>query len=146
MAENRPKNQNPETPKQKSFKLFRWNNSQTASNPSTRLLPYFMYVAFFGILYIANTHYAERNIRKINKLKSEVDEFRLDYTTLKSEYMLAGKRTEVAKRALRMGITESNKPAYKIGAKRSILFGQVKPVEQNNTKNWWTVLTDNFKE
>jgi hypothetical protein len=126
MAENRPKNLAPETPKKASFRLFRWNRSQASSNPSTRLLPYFMYVAIFGIIYIANTHYAERNIRKINRLKAEVDEFRLDYTTLKSEYMLAGKRSEVAKRAARLGIAESNKPAYKITPKRSILFGQVK--------------------
>ncbi len=105
-------------------KFFRWSGSQADS--STRFLPYFLYVAFFGILYIANTHYAERNIRKINKLKNEVDEYRLDYTTLKSEYMLAGKRTEVAKKAARLGIEESNKPAYKLVPKRSILFGTVK--------------------
>ncbi len=136
MAENRPKNFNPEPPKRDSFKLFRWGKTSANSNPSTRLLPYFMYVAIFGIIYIANTHYAERNIRKINRLKGEVDEFRLDYTTLKSEYMLAGKRTEVAKKAARLGISESNKPAYKIAPRRSILFGQVKPATQEKSKPW----------
>ncbi len=126
MAQNKPKNIEPEPePKKKRFRLFSWFAKQN-SDPSLRVLPYFLYVAFFGIIYIANTHYSERNIRKINKLKIEVDELRLDYTTLKSEYMLAGKRTEVAKRAAKFGIEESNKPAYRIAAKKGILFGQVK--------------------
>jgi cell division protein FtsL len=125
MAQNRPKNIEPEVVPKKKLRFLSWFNKQN-SDPSMRILPYFLYVAFFGIIYIANTHYSERNIRKINKLKAEVDEFRLDYTTLKSEYMLAGKRTEVAKRAAKLGIEESNKPAYKITPKKSILFGQVK--------------------
>jgi hypothetical protein len=127
MAENRPKNITPETPPtpKKKARRFAWFSKQNA-DPSMRILPYFLYVAFFGIVYIANTHYAERSVRKINKLKAEVDELRLDYTTLKSEYMLAGKRTEVAKRAAKFGIEESNKPAYKITPKKNILFGQVK--------------------
>lgn len=125
MAQNRPKNIAPEPAPKRSFRLFSWFSKQSA-DPSMRILPYFLYVAFFGIIYIANTHYSERNIRKINKLKAEVDEFRLDYTTLKSEFMLAGKRTEVAKRAAKLGIEESNKPAYKITPKKGILFGQIK--------------------
>jgi cell division protein FtsL len=123
MVRNTPKNIAPEAPPKRKFRLFSFFTQQSA-DPSMRILPYFLYVAFFGIIYIANTHYAERNIRKINKLKAEVDELRLDYTTLKSEYMLAGKRTEVAKKAARLGIEESNKPPYKLTPKTNF-FGNL---------------------
>ena len=66
-----------------------------------KLLPYIMYVLFFGIIYIANRHYTERNVRKISKIRKQVDDLRIDYTTLKSEYMNATKHSEVLKKVKR---------------------------------------------
>ena len=107
---NRPREvkRKPRTWKER-LSSFQFNNASTS-----RLLPYFLYAAVLGIMYIANTHYAERNIHKINKLQGEVEELRTDYTTLKAEYMMLGKRSEVAKKAANLGIIESDKPAYKV--------------------------------
>lgn len=77
-------------------------------------MPKVLYVTVFVIVYIANGHYAERNVRKIEKLKSEVEDLRADYITIKSEYMFQSKQSEVAKRAEPMGIYESSEPPVKI--------------------------------
>jgi hypothetical protein len=36
-----------------------------------------------AILYISNTHYAEKTVRKISNIQAEVEDLRADYTTLK---------------------------------------------------------------
>jgi hypothetical protein len=79
-----------------------------------KYLPHILYVAAIMIFYIGNSHYAERTIRQIDKLKVEVDDFRADYTTLKSDLMFASKQSEVAKRVASLGIEESSQPPYKI--------------------------------
>lgn len=78
------------------------------------LLPYFIYVAILGVIYIANSHFGERTSRKINKLKSEVEELRIDYTTLKAEYTTFGKRTEISRRVKAIGLIDSDVPAYEL--------------------------------
>lgn len=77
-------------------------------------VPKVLFVTFLVIVYIANGHYAERNSRKIDKLKSEVEDLRADYITMKSEYMYQSKQSEVAKKAASMDIYESDSPPVKI--------------------------------
>jgi len=79
-----------------------------------KYLPKIMYVVVLIIFYIGNNHYAEKTIRKIDKTKTEVDDLRADYTTLKANYMFASKQSEVAKRVASIGLKESMKPPYKI--------------------------------
>ncbi|MFM8744500.1 MAG: FtsL-like putative cell division protein [Cytophagales bacterium] len=77
-------------------------------------LPKVFFVVFLGLLYISNTHYAEKTIRKIDKAQSEVEDLRADFTTLKSDVMFASKQSEVARRVKSMGLVESLTPPYKI--------------------------------
>ncbi|MDX5347689.1 MAG: hypothetical protein LPJ89_01860 [Hymenobacteraceae bacterium] len=77
-------------------------------------LPYVLFVMLLAILYIGNTHYAERTIRKIDKTKVETEDLRADYTTLKSDYMEASKQSEVARNISETGIVESSSPPYQI--------------------------------
>ena len=79
-----------------------------------RFVPYILFVAFIGLFYIGNSHYAEKNVRKIDALEKEVEDLRADYTTLKADYMFAGKQSEVAKNIARKGIKESLRPPEKI--------------------------------
>ena len=81
-------------------------------------VPYALYIAVVLIFYIGNTHYAERTVRQIDKVKTEVEDLRADYTTLKAELMFASKQSEVAKRAASLGIEESSQPPYKIITKK----------------------------
>ncbi|ELR71862.1 hypothetical protein C900_02237 [Fulvivirga imtechensis AK7] len=79
-----------------------------------KYLPHILFVTAIGIFYIGNSHYAEKNIRKIDRLKSEVEDLRADYTTLKADYMYASKQSEVAKNVRKLGIKESLQPPEKI--------------------------------
>ncbi len=73
------------------------------------------------LLYIANTHYAEKTVRKIEKLKAEVEDLRADYTTLKSSYMFESKQSEVAKKVAHLGLEESNYPPFKLEVTREMI-------------------------
>lgn len=77
-------------------------------------LPKVLFCTVLVIIYIANGHFAERNARKIEKLKQEVEDLRADYITMKSDYMYESKQSEIAKRAATMGIYESDVPPTKI--------------------------------
>lgn len=77
-------------------------------------LPKILFVLALGILYISNTHYAEKTVRGINAIQAEVEDLRADYTTLKADLMFASKQSEVARKVRDYGLEESLTPPYKI--------------------------------
>jgi len=83
-----------------------------------KYLPHILYITILMILYIGNSHYAEKTIRKIDILQTEVEDLRADFTTLKADYMFASKQSEVAKRMYQYGIYESAVPPHKIVIKK----------------------------
>ncbi len=81
-------------------------------------LPKILFVFMLSLIYIGNTHYSEKTIRKINKMHTEVEDIRADYTTLKADLMFASKQSEVARRVKSLGLKESINPPYKIVVKK----------------------------
>lgn len=79
-----------------------------------RFLPHVLFVMFLILLYIGNTHYGNRMNRSIQKLKTETEDLRADYTTLKSDYMEASKQSEVARKVAAYGLVESSSPPFRI--------------------------------
>ncbi|HEY5692408.1 MAG TPA: FtsL-like putative cell division protein [Cyclobacteriaceae bacterium] len=79
-----------------------------------KYLPKILFVLFLSLIYISNTHYSEKTLRKINKMQTDVEDVRADYTTLKADLMFASKQSEVARRVRSLGLKESNKPPFKI--------------------------------
>ena len=77
-------------------------------------LPKIFFVMALAILYISNTHYAEKTVRKISNIQAEVEDLRADYTTLKSDLMFASKQSEVARKVSQFGLEESLEPPHKI--------------------------------
>lgn len=77
-------------------------------------LPKILFVLLLGLLYISNTHYAEKTVRRIDHVQSEVEDLRADYTTLKSDLMFASKQSEVARKVKTIGLKESLKPPTKV--------------------------------
>lgn len=71
-----------------------------------RFLPQILFLSFLCMLYIGNRHYAEKKIRSINRLETEVEDLRADYTTLKADFMYESKQSEVAKRAEKLGLKD----------------------------------------
>jgi hypothetical protein len=77
-------------------------------------LPKILFVMMIGLLYIGNTHYSEKTVRKIDRVQSEVEDLRADYTTLKSDLMYASKQSEVARKVKVIGLKESLNPPTKV--------------------------------
>lgn len=77
-------------------------------------LPKILFVMVLGLLYISNTHHAEKTVRRIDQVQSEVEDIRADYTTLKSDLMFASKQSEVARKVKALGLKESLKPPTKV--------------------------------
>jgi hypothetical protein len=82
-------------------------------------VPKILFVMVLGLLYIGNTHHAEKTVRQINDIQAEVEDLRADYTTLKSDLMFSSKQSEVAKKVKAYGLKESLKPPHKIVVKES---------------------------
>ena len=82
-----------------------------------RMIPMLMFAAALAIGYIANSHYAEKTIRKTDKLSKEIKELRSEYISIKSDLMFRSKQSEVARRLQEKGIRELTSPPQKITVK-----------------------------
>jgi hypothetical protein len=79
-----------------------------------KYLPKILFVMVLGLIYISNTHYGEKAVRRINRIQAEVEDLRADYTTLKADLMFASKQSEVAKKVSNLQLKESLKPPFKV--------------------------------
>lgn len=77
-------------------------------------LPKILFVMLLGLLYISNTHHAEKTVRLIDQVQTDVEDIRADYTTLKSDLMFASKQSEVARKVKAIGLKESLTPPTKV--------------------------------
>jgi hypothetical protein len=77
-------------------------------------LPFLLVIAVLGLIFIANTYYAEKTLKEIERTKSELKELRFQYITTKATLMYYTKQTEIARRALVYKLKESTVPPYKI--------------------------------
>ncbi|RZK84609.1 MAG: hypothetical protein EOO98_16625, partial [Pedobacter sp.] len=78
------------------------------------MLPFLIFVCVLVMIYIANSHMAISNIRKISTLNKEVKELSWEYKSLKADLMFKSKLTEVAKKVDTLGIKELIEPPKKI--------------------------------
>jgi hypothetical protein len=58
-------------------------------------LPFLLFLSLIAVLYIANGHYAVKNVREINKLDKQVKELHWRYLDAKTDLMLRSKMSEV---------------------------------------------------
>jgi hypothetical protein len=75
---------------------------------------YLTFLLGLGVVYVANTHLAERTIRKINKKERELKEQRWEHMTLKSDLMYERKQSELADKLKETGIEELKEPPHRI--------------------------------
>ena len=97
-----------------SLDLSRWVHYQTI----IRNLPFVFFMATIAILYIANAHYAEKNVRELNQIERKMNEMRWEYMTTKSELENISKQSEVAKLVAPSGLKELREPPKKIVVKK----------------------------
>lgn len=79
-----------------------------------RSIPFLFFLAFLGLLYIANTYYAEKTVRAIDRTKRDLKELRYEHITAKSELMYLSKQSEVIRRLEGTGLKPSVSPPVKV--------------------------------
>ena len=80
-------------------------------------LPFIFFIATIGICYIANSHYAEKNVREIDQIEKQLNELRWEYMTTKSQLEYLSKQSEVATMVQPTGLKELREPPKKITPK-----------------------------
>ena len=77
-------------------------------------LSYILYLALLAMIYIGNTYYTEKKYKNIEVTKNGLKELRYQYITTKSILMFQCRQSEIAKRALILGLKGTTMPPYKI--------------------------------
>ncbi|MXV52770.1 hypothetical protein GS399_17490 [Pedobacter sp. HMF7647] len=106
------KNEKTELPR--NFVTNFFSDGFISKDYATQMLPFIIFLAFLCMIYIGNRHFAETNIRNIDKVSKEVKELSWDFKTLKAELMLKSTQTEVARRVDTLGLKEPVEPPVKI--------------------------------
>jgi hypothetical protein len=79
-------------------------------------LPFIFFLTFLAVLYIANSYYSEKTIKKIDRVSDELKELHSEYISTKSELMHYSRQSEVAKAIEPLGLKESLVPPLKLSA------------------------------
>ena len=78
-------------------------------------IPFFLFTALLTVLYIANGHYADKNIRKINATAKHLKEMEYEFKTVKRDVIFRSKESELVKAVEPLGLKELTAPPMKIG-------------------------------
>lgn len=77
-------------------------------------LPFLLYVAFLGMLYIANGYYAHSRLKDMDSLGNNIIELRTQYIIAKDKLMYLSKESELNKVTGDIGLKEPMVPPSKI--------------------------------
>ncbi len=79
-------------------------------------LPFIFFLVFLGLLYIGNRYRAERLVRQLDHLQTEVGNLRAEQITTASELMKISTPSEVSKliHERNLGLEEATQPPKKI--------------------------------
>ncbi len=73
-------------------------------------IPFFLFAAVLTVLYIANGHYADKTIRKINSTARHLKEMEYEFKTVKRDVIFRSKESELAKAVEPLGLNELTMP------------------------------------
>lgn len=85
------------------------NLSQKTTDLVFENFSYLMFVGFLGIVYIANAHFAEKGVRRIQLLQKEIKELKWQYTSIKSETMYKSMQSQIDVSLEPVGLDLENK-------------------------------------
>jgi predicted membrane protein len=83
-------------------------------------IPFFLFLAFLAILYIANGHLADKTIRQINTTKKELKELQFEYKTLKAELMRRSRAIEIENAVAPFGLVVAKEMPIRIPLEKKI--------------------------
>lgn len=79
-----------------------------------KFMPYILFVAFVGIVYIGNAHYSERLDSEYKSLSDQLEGLKAEYNTLKSGFMYDSKQSEIERSAAELELKANSEPPTKI--------------------------------
>ena len=77
-------------------------------------IPFYLFAAALAVIYIANGHYADKTIRKINGTAKHLKEMEYEYKTVKRDVIFRSKESELAKAVAPLGLKELLVPPVRL--------------------------------
>jgi Tfp pilus assembly protein PilO len=77
-------------------------------------VPFMLYLAFLGVLYIGYGYYAEKTVRELDRVDRQLKEIKSEYTTTSTKLEVLRQQSKVATEIEKMGLVESRVPPKKI--------------------------------
>ncbi len=80
-------------------------------------LPYVFFLIFLAMVYIANAHWTEKKVRKINSLKKEIRELNASYMSVKSDVIYQATYSELQEQVADLKLSNEGSFPVKIKSK-----------------------------
>lgn len=88
---------------EKYFQLSYWS-----SDLILKQLPMIFFLGFLALIYIANAHLAERNVRRIQLMTKDIQQLRWQYMSIKADIMYNSKHSEIEAQVRSIGLRTLN--------------------------------------
>lgn len=77
-------------------------------------IPFYFFISAIAIVYIANGHYADNTMRKINSTSKHLKEMEYEFKTVKQDVIFRSKESELAKAVEPLGLKPLMAPPLRI--------------------------------
>jgi len=77
-------------------------------------IPFYFFISAIAIVYIANGHYADNTMRKINSTSKNLKEMEYEFKTVKQDVIFRSKESELAKAVEPLGLKPLLIPPFRI--------------------------------
>ena len=77
-------------------------------------IPFYLFASALTTIYIANGHYADKTIRKINSTATHLKEMEYEFKTVKRDVIFRSKESELAKAVAPLGLKELMAPPVRL--------------------------------
>ncbi len=109
-----PEEQNIGKNKKKKPALKNFRRRLIYNNWIVMNIPFYLFVAALLVIYIANGHYADKTIRKINSTANHLKEMEYEFKTIKRDVIFRSKESELAKAVEPLGLKPLLAPPVKL--------------------------------
>lgn len=100
--------------KQKVKSSFKRKNQWMYNRFIVKNIPFYFFISAMALVYIANGHYADKTMRKINETEKNLKEMEYEFKTVKQEVIFRSKESELAKAVEPLGLKPLMAPPLRI--------------------------------
>ena len=100
--------------KQKVKSSFKRRNRWMYNRFIVKNIPFYFFISAIALLYIANGHYADKTMRKINETQKNLKDMAYEFKTVKQEVIFRSKESELARAVEPLGLKPLMVPPLRI--------------------------------